>query len=104
MVEIGGAIQKPATNATVSLPELEIFVDLQNFIDWDAELARLEKEKSRTEGLITGKEKKLSNANFVDRAPADVVKKERESLEQLKEQLKTISEAIEKLIASRPEN
>ena len=47
-------------------------------------------------GHIAGKEKKLANANFVDRAPAEVVEKERESLGQLREQL----EAVEKSLAA----
>lgn len=103
MVDIGPTVTIPVPNATISLPDIEIYVDLQEFFDWDAELARLEKEKSRTEGLITGKEKKLSNSNFVDRAPAEVVQKEKESLDQLKQQLATVVEAIEKLEIARKE-
>ena len=56
--------------------------------------ARLEKELGRIVGLIASKEKKLSNANFVDRAPAEVVQKERETLVQLSEQKKTIEASI----------
>jgi Flp pilus assembly protein TadD len=36
-------------------------------------------------GQIQAKEKKLANANFVERAPADVVQRERESLQQLQQ-------------------
>lgn len=97
LVGVGPKVAVPDANATVSLPEVEIFVDLEGFIDHQAEKNRLEKEIGRTEGLIASKEKKLQNANFVDRAPADVVQRERESLEQLREQLATLQAALHKV-------
>jgi valyl-tRNA synthetase len=93
----GPDIEPPATNAPIKLQNIDVFVDLAGLIDKTAEIERLEKEKAKTESLIQGKEKKLSNANFVDRAPADVVQKERDSLQQLREQLSTIDEALKTL-------
>ena len=95
--EIGAEVAVPKINAPLALPEMELFVDLAGLIDVEAETKRLEKERSRIEGMIGGKEKKLSNASFVDRAPADVVEREREGLAQLKEQLAVISEALNEL-------
>lgn len=95
LTEIGMDCAIPSPNATASLPGIEIYVDLKDFIDLDAEKARLEKELGRITGLIASKEKKLSNANFVDRAPAEVVQKERETLAQLGEQKKTIEASID---------
>ena len=95
LIGIGMDCAIPSPNATASLPGIEIYVDLKDFIDLDAEKARLEKELGRITGLIASKEKKLSNANFVDRAPAEVVQKERETLAQLCEQKKTIKSSIE---------
>ena len=40
------------------------------------EIAKNEKEEQKLLGLIKGKEAKLSNASFVDRAPANVVETE----------------------------
>ena len=42
-------------------------------------------------GLIEGKRKKLENANFVARAPADVVAKEREQLAEMEERLASLA-------------
>ncbi len=41
-------------------------VDMQDFIDVDAEIQRSEKEIDRLRQAITGKEKQLSNSNFVE--------------------------------------
>ena len=93
----GPDVEPPATVATVSLGELDVHVDLEGLIDKAAEKKRLEKEKARVEGQIKGSEAKLANANFVDRAPVEVVQQVRDSLAAAKEQLESINKAIEKL-------
>ncbi|MEZ6110626.1 MAG: class I tRNA ligase family protein [Pirellulaceae bacterium] len=96
-VSLGPHVTPPATNATVSLAGAEVFVDLKDFIDVAAEIERNEKLREKLLGQIGGKEKKLSNASFVDRAPADVVQKERDSLADLQSQLATVEAALETL-------
>jgi valyl-tRNA synthetase len=49
-------------------------------VDREAEMARLDKEIARLAGEITKANSKLSNASFVDRAPAAVVEQERKRL------------------------
>ncbi len=94
----GQEVEPPAPNATQSLPGIDIYIDLKNFIDVEAEKAKLEKEIAKISGYITGKEKKLQNAGFVDRAPAEVVQRERDHLEQMKQQLATLKESLEQLL------
>jgi valyl-tRNA synthetase len=93
----GPDAEPPATNAHINLQGIDVFVDLTGLIDVAAEVERLEKEGTKLQNLIQSKAKKLDNANFVDRAPADVVAKERESLAQLEEQLKTVQASLEEL-------
>jgi valyl-tRNA synthetase len=91
----------PPAHATTALPGMEIFVDLKDFIDIDAEIAKKVQEREKTIGLIKAKEAKLANESFVSRAPAHVVQAERESLAQLKEQLASIDTALAALRAMR---
>ena len=73
--------QPPALSALAGT--LEIMVPLAGVVDIDKELGRLDKELER---LATEKVRlagKLSNENFVARAPADVVAKERAKLADL---------------------
>ena len=93
----GPDVQPPATSAHVALTGMDVYVDLKDFIDEDAERARLEKERQRLTGQIAGKEKKLANANFVERAPAEVVQRERDGLAQLKEKLAAVEAGLKKL-------
>jgi valyl-tRNA synthetase len=62
-----------------------VFVDLAEHIDVGAEIARKTKELVKLEAAISDKERKLANANFVERAPADVIGKERSALDALKD-------------------
>jgi valyl-tRNA synthetase len=64
----------------------ELFVPLAGVIDLDRERARLRAEMERLAGLIGGTTRKLENASFVARAPADVVEREREKLESMADQ------------------
>ena len=56
--------------------DLEVLVPMQGLIDVAAEIARLNKEAEKLNKELTGVTNKLSNANFVDKAPAVVVEKE----------------------------
>jgi valyl-tRNA synthetase len=52
-------------------------VKLAGAIDVDAELARLDKELKKAEKELDGVRRKLGNADFVARAPAEIIEKER---------------------------
>jgi valyl-tRNA synthetase len=57
-----------------------VFVPLGDAIDVGRECGRLGAESERLAGLVASQEKKLGNQQFVARAPADVVAREREKL------------------------
>jgi len=60
-------------------------VFIRDLIDIDAAISKFRTSLSKMTRLIEGKEKKLLNENFVSRAPADVVSKEREKLTWLRD-------------------
>jgi valyl-tRNA synthetase len=68
---------KPRQSAAHVGQQLEIFVPLAGLIDLEAERGRLAKEISRVEAELAQLSKKLENPNFVARAPAEVVEKDR---------------------------
>jgi valyl-tRNA synthetase len=56
---------------------LEVFISLEGIVDTDAERDRLAKAIADAEKGLAQAEKKLSNEQFLERAPEDVVAKER---------------------------
>ena len=71
-------------SATALVGDLEILVPMAGVIDKDAELARLDKEIDKISKELERLATKLSNPKFVDKAPADVVKKEKDREEENK--------------------
>ncbi|TFH68651.1 valine--tRNA ligase [Gammaproteobacteria bacterium LSUCC0057] len=66
--------------ATALAGELQILVPMAGLIDVGAELARLDREIEKLDKQAQQLAGKLSNAKFVDNAPAEVVAKERAKL------------------------
>lgn len=78
----------------------EILIPMEDLIDFEAEILRLQAEKKRLIKEVDRVNKKLSNKNFVDKAPQKIVDEERakgekyeEMLEKVIDRLKSMSEA-----------
>jgi len=61
---------------------LEAFIPLAGVVDLEAERARIDKEVAGAEAELARVEAKLANSNFLDKAPPDVVEKERRKLQE----------------------
>ncbi len=73
----GADLAKPKASASIVIKGIDIYIPLEGIIDLDVEKERISKEIKRLEGALTGVEKKLSNTNFTDKAPASVIENER---------------------------
>lgn len=71
---------KPEQAAAAVISGAEIYLPLKGLIDLDKELARLKKEAENYDKEIARLLGKLNNPGFTEKAPADVVAKEREKL------------------------
>ena len=100
----GPDVEPPALSANVTVPGLEVFVDLAELIDVEAEISRKEKDLEKLDTLVAAKRKKLSNEKFVSRAPEAVVQKERDGLRELEQQRAAASATLESLIALRKQS
>jgi len=69
-------LNKPKSCASAVVSGYEIFVPLEGLIDLEVERKRIEKEISRLENLLNAVNKKLSNQNFLTKAPKEVIEKE----------------------------
>jgi valyl-tRNA synthetase len=85
-----GSVQLVVRGEVAALP-------LKGVIDLAAERARLEKEMQKADADITRVDAKLGNANFVARAPEEVVEEEKEKREEAIARKAKIAEALERL-------
>jgi len=85
--------EKPAGPCGVAVSTLATaYVSLAGIVDFAAELARLEKQEAEAVKYLESVRKKLSNENFVSRAPAEVVEKERAHITEFEEKIARIRE------------
>ncbi|HBA87178.1 MAG TPA: valine--tRNA ligase, partial [Geobacter sp.] len=77
---IGQGVERPAEASLQVAGDVEIIVPLRGLVNVEEEEKRLNKEIAKIEKDIDFLSKKLENPSFVERAPADVVEKEREKI------------------------
>jgi len=75
---VGPPGERPRKAATSIFENASIFVSLAGLVDFARESERLEKEIGKVTGELTGVTKKLSNPNFLQKAPPAVVAQVRE--------------------------
>ncbi len=88
--DIPDAVQAVTDSARALIP-------LSELVDREKELARLEKELKAVEKDMAGLEGRLSNPQFLSKAPENVVAGERDKLEKLVAKKAMITESISKL-------
>ena len=83
--------EAPAS-ATALVGKMEILIPLEGLIDKDAEIQRLDKEIAKLEKIIKQSSGKLNNKNYVAKAPAAVVQKERDKLTEFEQSLSQLQQ------------
>lgn len=89
--------EKPSRSLSFVTGDWELFFPVGELLDLDKEVARLQGELQKLEKEIGKIDGKLSNKNFIDKAPADVVEKEKAALEDALSQKLRIEENIANL-------
>ena len=75
----------------------EYAVPLGDLIDKDAEIAKLQEELTYLEGFLKKVEAKLSNPNFVGKAPENIIAAEKKKQADANEKIAMLKENIQKL-------
>jgi len=88
---------EPPLSATQLVGSMEVLVPMAGLIDKDEEQGRLQKEIDKLQKDIQRLEGKLGNQNFVSRAPAEVVDKEKAKLEESRSSARRLAEQLEKI-------
>lgn len=87
----------PADTAVANIQGIMALVPLVGLIDVGKERERLQRELKKLEKDLQAIRAKLANASFVDRAPADLVARERARLEELEGSQRRLTASLDKL-------
>ena len=72
----------------------ELFIPSDELLDYDLELARLNKEEEKFQQEVIRVKNKLDNAGFVAKAPAKVIDEEKDKLSKYEDMLAKITERL----------
>ncbi|SDY97821.1 valyl-tRNA synthetase [Proteiniborus ethanoligenes] len=78
-----------------------IFLPLEELVDMEKEIERLQKEKEKLEGEIKRVKSKLSNEGFVSKAPKQVIDQEREKEIKYQQMMEKVLERLDSLRNNR---
>ena len=97
-LEAGTDEEKPKASASAVAGRHEVYIPLAGMVDIEQEQERLRKEIAQKAGFLKSVERKLENQQFVERAPEEIVEREREkardtraTLERLKANLNDLA-------------
>jgi valyl-tRNA synthetase len=94
-VEVGA--EPPAGSATAVVGGTELSVPIAGYVDLSAEEDRLAKALAKIEQEIARLDKKLGNAKYVERAPAEVVAGERDKRQGYVDELEALGASLERV-------
>jgi valyl-tRNA synthetase len=91
-LKVSAPAERPENAATAIAANVEIFVPLKGLINFDEEEKRLAKDIEKIIKEVEAVQKKLSNRDFLDRAPKEVVTKEQTRVEELLQKKEKLEE------------
>ncbi len=91
------AIKRPKIAATILINGATIYVLLEGIIDFAQERSRLEKGIGKLNKELIGMNKKLSNADFLNKAPAKVVEGVREKHDAMLEKQQALEATLKRI-------
>lgn len=91
----------PSNAVSAVTDKAQIFMPLEDLVDLEKEMERLLKEKANLEKELARVEGKLSNRNFVEKAPPAVVEEERKKKAKYEDMMAKVLSRIEALNSMR---
>ncbi len=96
-LEVSTGSSRPPASASIVVGRNQVFIPLEGMIDLEIERERIRKDIAEKDRFLKSIEGKLANENFVSRAPAEVVEKERAKAVEAKEELERLTSSLDEL-------
>ncbi|NTW29482.1 MAG: valine--tRNA ligase [Coriobacteriia bacterium] len=93
----GVDVAKPAHSATVIASGMEIYIPLEGLVDFEAEAARLGRDRDKAATELKRLEGKLSNEGFLAKAAPEIVEKDRARAAELTDALMLLEAQLAEL-------
>jgi valyl-tRNA synthetase len=93
-VVLGPDVTKPSASGAAVVSGTEVYLPLEGLIDLEIERDRLSKELDRLQSSFRAAEAKLTNGEFIQKAPEEVVAREREKRNDIEERLQKVRDLL----------
>jgi valyl-tRNA synthetase len=94
-VSIASGVPKPEASATAVFGQNQVYVLLKGLIDFEEESKRLKKQIKKIQKDIEASDKKLSNRDFLEKAPGEIVSEVKEKVQSLRLKLEKLNKNLE---------
>ncbi len=92
--DISKNIKRPGQSVAALVGEIKVFIPLGNAVDVNKEKKRISEKIDDIQKYLKGIEKKLENKSFLDKAPEDVVMKEKEKKQKFEDQVRNFEDNL----------
>ena len=96
-LQMAADVEKPAESSVTLAPGLEVYIVLSGLVDFEAERARLEKERVKLAADAAKLGKKLSNPGFLAKAAPEIVEKDRAKHAEMTDKLARVEAQLAEL-------
>jgi len=97
-LQIGENVLKPEGSSIGANEECEVYIPLHGVVDKQKEIERLTKEYNKIKIDYDKTNSKLNNETFLQKAPKDVIEKEKNKLKEFESVMKKIEENLKMLM------
>ena len=97
VAEVSAEAEKPAASNATLVSGCEVYCHLEGLVDFEAERARLSKEREKLEKDVAKLDKKLSNPGYLAKAKPEIVEKDKAKRAELAAKLELVAQQIAEL-------
>jgi valyl-tRNA synthetase len=96
-IVVGPTIERPKNAPRMVWEWAEVFVSLEGLLDLDQERKRLRQELAEARAGLEAALRKLDNPDFLERAPDEVIEKEKRKAQEFKEKIDRLEQNLQLL-------
>lgn len=97
---VGPSVERPKSAPRIVLEWAEVFVPLEGLLDLKQEHKRLRQELKEARAGLEATLRKLDNPNFLERAPHEVIEKEKRKAQEFREKVARLEQNLQLLQGS----